>query len=397
MIRRPIVLLAVVSLVVTACTFGASPGTTITAASGGALGGRLVVLDDQGDVVTLDPDGSNRVELTTDGASSQYFQPIWSPNERRIAWSVADEEGFAVVTSAEDGSDMSRVDTSGFPFYLNWSPDGEQIGILHGGSGGGTLDFELVDADEGTTSVIDQGSPYYFSWSPGSDAVVVHVNGDRLEIFDESANPLDIGPTSPNYLSPRWTPDGIFYLGPDGVMLRRNDNETELVAAASGFVSINPNRDGSFVAVHTISANEGITVSAAPLAQNSQDGVVVVDTSTGEESEVVSALSVGSFWSPDGTRLMVLAVSEEAVVDFHIWEAGETRRLTTMELSVALLSEALAFFDQYAQSWNVWSPDSDAIVFPGSIDGSGGVWVVPLDGSGPRNVSDGRWAAWSHG
>ena len=91
MIRRPIVLLAVVSLVVTACTFGASPGTTITAASGGALGGRLVVLDDQGDVVTLDPDGSNRVELTTDGASSQYFQPIWSPNERRIAWSVDDE------------------------------------------------------------------------------------------------------------------------------------------------------------------------------------------------------------------------------------------------------------------------------------------------------------------
>jgi hypothetical protein len=45
----------------------------------------------------------------------------------------------------------------------------------------------------------------------------------------------------------------------------------------------------------------------------------------------------------------------------------------------------------------MWSPGSDAIVLPGTIEEDDGIWVIPVDGSEPVNISDGDWAAWSYG
>jgi TolB protein len=302
------------------------------------------------------------------------------------------------MTARDDGSDQSRVDVSGFPFYLNWSGDGERIGILHTGSGG-TIDLELIDIEAARATQLDRGSPYYFSWSPDGDAVVVHVDGERLEIFDESATPTDIGPTSPRFFAPRWTPSGIFYLGPDGLTLRNNDGTSMVFPAPpSGQVSINPNPQGSLVAVHSLGGSGGLTVGLAPVAVEEPSTVSIIDIQSGASDVVSTNLSVGSFWSPDGTRLLVLEVNADARgVDIVIWETGETRLLTTMEIPGSLITEALAFFDQYAQSWRMWSPGSDAIVLPGTIEEDDGIWVIPVDGSDPVNISDGDWAAWSYG
>jgi TolB protein len=287
---------------------------------------------------------------------------------------------------------------SGFPFYLNWSGDGERIGILHTGSGG-TIDLELIDIEAARATQLDSGSPYYFSWSPDGDAVVVHVDGERLEIFDESATPTDIGPTSPRFFAPRWTPSGIFYLGPDGLTLRNNDGTSMVFPAPpSGQVSINPNPQGSLVAVHSLGGSGGLTVGLAPVAVEEPSTVSIIDIQSGASDVVSTNLSVGSFWSPDGARLLVLEVNADARgVDIVIWETGETRLLTTMEIPGSLITEALAFFDQYAQSWRMWSPGSDAIVLPGTIEEDDGIWVIPIDGSDPVNISDGDWAAWSYG
>jgi hypothetical protein len=57
----------------------------------------------------------------------------------------------------------------------------------------------------------------------------------------------------------------------------------------------------------------------------------------------------------------------------------------------------IAYFDQYAQSLRLWSPDSTALVY--SIvesNGSDAVYVVNSDGGAePKRVSDGASAAWS--
>lgn len=380
-----------------ACTT-ADVGEPTTAPIEDTSPGRIVVLDSGGDIVTLDPDGSDRVAITDDGDSVTYFQPVWSPDSPTLAWSVADEAGFAVMTASDDGSDRNRVDVSGFPFYINWSTDGEQIGILHAGTGG-TFDLELVDLQASSATQLDSGSPYYFSWSPESDAVVVHVGGDRLEIFDESATPTDIGPTSPRFFAPRWLPSGIFYLGPDGVTLRNNDGTSMVFPAPpSGQVSINPNPQGSLVAVHSLGGSGGMTVGRLPLAVDEPNTVSIIEIESGTSEVVSTILSLGSFWSPDGARLLLLEVNaDERAVDVVVWEAGDTRLVTTIEIPGSLITEALAFFDQYAQSWRMWSPGSDAIVLPGTIEEGEGIWVIPVDGSDPVNISDGDWAAWSYG
>ncbi|MEX0795463.1 MAG: hypothetical protein WD274_02090 [Acidimicrobiia bacterium] len=380
-----------------ACTT-ADVGEPTTAPIEDTSPGRIVVLDSGGDIVTLDPDGSDRVAITDDGDSVTYFQPVWSPDSPTLAWSVADEAGFAVMTASDDGSDRNRVDVSGFPFYINWSTDGEQIGILHAGTGG-TFDLELVDLQASSATQLDSGSPYYFSWSPESDAVVVHVGGDRLEIFDESATPTDIGPTSPRFFAPRWLPSGIFYLGLDGVTLRNNDGTSMVFPAPpSGQVSINPNPQGSLVAVHSLGGSGGMTVGRLPLAVDEPNTVSIIEIESGTSEVVSTTLSLGSFWSPDGARLLLLKVNaDERAVDVVVWEAGDTRLVTTIEIPGSLITEALAFFDQYAQSWRMWSPGSDAIVLPGTIEEGEGIWVIPVDGSDPVNISDGDWAAWSYG
>jgi hypothetical protein len=385
----------IIAVALAACTGGAVEETAPSLPA--ERSGRIVVLDSGGNIVTVDPDGENRLEITDDGESTRYFQPIWSPDTLTLAWGVADSNGFAVGIANDDGSDRRRVEMAGFPFYLNWSPDGEQIGILHGGSGT-TFDFEVVDPVAERSTTVDTGSPYYFSWSPESDALVVHVGGDRLEFFDESANPTDIGPTSPRFSAPHWTPTGIFYLGPDGVTRRADDGDLDVLSDAAGFVGINPNPQGSLVAIHSLSGQSGVTVGLEAQEDGDPNAVSIFDLESGEIDTVATGLSVGSFWSPAGTRLLILEVNAEArAVDLVVWEAGETRTLTTIELPGSLISEALAFFDQYAQSWEMWSPDSNAIVLPGSIGDAAGIWVVGLDGADPMKIADGDWAAWSHG
>jgi len=394
--RRTPALLGCVVIVLAACTTeDGEPATTLFEE---APPGRIVVLDSGGDIVTMDPDGSDRVVITDDGGSVTHFQPVWAPDSPTLAWSLADEDGFAVMTARDDGSDRNRIDISGFPFYINWSVDGEQIGVLHAGTGG-AFDFELVDPRASKATPLDSGSPYYFSWSPDSDAVVVHVDGDRLEIFDESATPTDIGPTSSRFFAPRWSSAGIFYLGPEGVTLRNNDASTVVFPApTSGQVSINPNPQGSLVAVHSLGGSGGITVGLGPLAVAEPNTVSIIDIESGTSEVASTTLTVGSFWSPNGARLLILEVNaDERAVDVVVWEDGETRLLTTLEVPASLITEALAFFDQYAQSWRMWSPGSDAIVLPGAIEDGEGIWVLPVDGSDPVNISDGDWAAWSYG
>ena len=62
-----------------------------------------------------------------------------------------------------------------------------------------------------------------------------------------------------------------------------------------------------------------------------------------------------------------------------------------------LLRDLVPFFDQYAQSMTLWSPDGSAFAFPGVVDGEDGIWVQELAGADPRRIAGGSWVAWSSG
>ena len=55
----------------------------------------------------------------------------------------------------------------------------------------------------------------------------------------------------------------------------------------------------------------------------------------------------------------------------------------------------LPFFDQYALSHRLWSPDGGSIALPVVAEGTEQIVVVQADGSGARRVADGVEDFWS--
>lgn len=90
------------------------------------------------DIFTSNPDGTDEVNLTDNGAALDIY-PAWSPDGTRIAFSSNRDGNFDLYTMAADGSDVQQVTfTYGIEyeggsvdyftaFYPTWSPDGTQL------------------------------------------------------------------------------------------------------------------------------------------------------------------------------------------------------------------------------------------------------------------------------
>jgi TolB protein len=111
------------------------------------------------------------------------------------------------------------------------------------------------------------------------------------------------------------------------------------------------------------------------------------------------------FWSPDASKLAFAAVDRQA--QGLSWFVADATGKTKKQIGTFLPSEEqirhFAFFDQYAQSHGLWSPDSRYLVYAGSAAGmspsekgrSSRVFLAPADGSAePRVVVDGSLGIW---
>jgi hypothetical protein len=396
-----VLLTAAVVVSLFACTADDDPVSTSAppkATTVDSLPGRLVTIDDTGNVVVMEPDGSQPVNITDDaGPQARYAQPSWSPSSELLAWSHLTADGFGLTLSDGDGGDPSRISMSNPPFYLHWSPDGESMGVLHN-SDAGLIDFELVDILARTATVAAQGVPFYFSWNPTSDGVAAHVAGDQFLTISLNGDQAGLGETSLGYAAPHWTPEGIFHLGPRGLEVLDPEGERRLIVATAGPVAFAANSQGTKLAIQARRADGpvGVGVAMTQTPNLPTDSVVVFDTGTGEITTVTEGSSVGFFWSPDGESLLVLQPSGGiGEANILVWDEGGTIDLGALTLHPSLVRDVLQFFDQYAQSLSVWSADSAAVVLPGAIDEEPGIWVYMVDGTDVARVAGGSWAVFS--
>ena len=262
----------------------------------------------------------------------------------------------------------------------------------------GTLDFEIVTVADATSSVAGTGAPFYFSWSPGGGGVAVHVGGDQFSIVGTDGETTGLGSTSGSYLSPQWTSAGIFYLDADGLRLHDAVDSSQLVATVPGFVLFVANEQGTRMAIQSTSVVQpGATVALQQIPEILPNAVMVLHLATREVQRATTRESLGFFWSPNGERLLILEISPvRGYIDAFVWEDGETRFVSSFQPASTFVRNVLPFFSQYAQSLQIWSPDSSAFAFAGAVGSEGGIWVQSLDGSEPKRVSGGIWFAWSH-
>jgi len=168
----------------------------------------------------------------------------------------------------------------------------------------------------------------------------------------------------------------------------------EVLARFDGGITFVVSPDGERVAYQVIRDGPSLAV---PLS--------VIDRENGTTRRVATEYSPAFFWSPDGTKLLSLRpeVEERLVFRWNVWEDGSSFSTERFVPSLELSRDYLQFFEQYAQSMTLWSPDGTAFVYAGQQvesgeSGESGIWIQPATlGTAPIRVADGVVASWSPG
>ena len=330
-----------------------------------------------------------------------------------------------MVTALRDGTAETRARVDFPPFYLLWDPTSARIAYL--GTGLGGLEMGLVDVAAGgeEAASIDNGAPYYLSWAPDGQSLVVHVGARRLDFLDLKGDRTPVGADPGLFNAPVWSADGatLVYAAVEAtdqrIVVSDSDgaNSRDIVRY-EGFVSFLLNPQGDRIAFQpggetpqspgqtalAPRSREPRVVPAAVRAQGdlptASVGLSVIDLESNEVTQITDDPVAVYFWSPDGTKLLVMELElggEEPWFRWLVWEDGAAFSTGRFFPSALLLRSYLPFFDQYAQSLTLWSPDSEAFTYAGrNEDGEMGIWVQQAgDGEAPVKVSAGVFASWS--
>ena len=420
---------------------------------------RIAYIDSDGQLVTVQPDGTDRRTLTvgevadagsrSGGILAQplprdrvYSWPSWSPDGSRIAVSL-------VASSSSGDTEMSvqslESDTGvggpvfvnnapltiadGTPHYIQWSPDGRRLGITAATPEGLTLFIADANPTDGEQSpraplAVQRGAPLYFDWSPDSRSLAVH-SGEGVAVLhiDDALTQLTVQTVSrsQSFRTPAWSPDGAQLAwsapGGDGEAMwvgrpAEPDYAPLRLAEVEGTCAFLWSSDGQALAV----ADRQVDGSPAyqRLRLMAVDGSVV---RTIREDDWV----LGFFWEPSGNRLAWVALNtEERTMEWRVADgsvdsadAGEVEVDNTGAAGGLRFSPSgatflmLAFFDQYAGSHSPWAPDGAGLVVAGtqqylsnrrngsSASGSRVYVTETGDEGGLLDIGAGSLAVWS--
>lgn len=394
---RPAALIAT-AIVATACT-GAPEGPS------GALsdlpqpvhGERLLVLMEDGAVVTVAPDGSDeRSVVPSPGQGVEVKQPVWSPDGRSVAWAEfeVDDSGAhsRVVTSDLEGAGRTEFTVETGTFFLQWDPTSSRIAYLGNYRGAVGMGVAERSADGSPTAMtLGAGRPFYLSWSPEGDLLLIHVGSQTLGTLDLDGNLEEIGDAPGIFGAPVWLADGrMVYAVIDGqrqtLVVRDGDTPKELVRFRG--------------AIEFVASPDGTRIAYRVTGEDSPGGVSVVNVRSGTSRTAIATSTSAFHWSPDGRRLLLMTEvegGEPGMHRWHIWEGGEATPVGPAFLpSATFLQEYVPFYGQYAQTMTLWAPDGRSFAFPGTIGDEAGIWVQRLDEGEPSLVLDGgSVVAWS--
>jgi TolB protein len=391
---------------------------------------RIALVSTDGNLYLVDRNGENLEHLAVGNEGTAVAYPTWSPDGRQVAFIAQREtdggvESALYIVSTAGGDPTTLYASIEHPaFYLYWSPDSRYLSFLTQEDAG--LALRLASADGGQDArVLGRGAPFYWSWSPDAQEMLMHVGGARrlseeayLAILsnqpESQPDVLDDAPA--NFQAPAWSPDGsrLLYASEDEngeqalYVRQREGGGVKKLINVSGFVEFNWSPDGQHIAYQQVDDPR-----IAPLGHT-----FVVNGDGSEGRQVSRDLAVAFFWSPDGQRLAILVPSldeeepsthrgglaapltQERQLLLRWWlmdmSGGELRPLVAFRPTQSFLF-ILPYFDQYAQSIRLWSPDSRYLVYSDQESAQqAGIWVADVEGQeAPRRLADGVLGVWS--
>lgn len=412
MLRRLHLLLMLAMLTLASCNSASSPlmerlsgrgAPAVSSVAPASPDNQLLVQGADGNIYLVSPDGAQRFALTDDGSASRvYAQPAWSADGSRIAWSKIDRRGSALVTSQYDGSERNEVRVPFAPFYIAWSPRGDQLAYLSNWTvvEDPSIALRLVDVngEESQAQTLVDGQPLYFSWAPDGERLLTHIGNERVELQAVTGEQTPVVISGGAFQSPQWAPDGesLVYALADAlqqylVVADLEGNLQQEITDFDGQITFAMSPDGAQVAYVASERDAGA---------NTLGPLYVVDMATQATRAITERPVVAFAWSPDAQKLAYLTLeplSNRVGMRWNAWDGSQRTAYSIFSPTSTFLNNYLPFFDQYAQSHRIWSPASDALVYAGQqTDGRAGVWVQELAADqAPRLVGPGVFASWS--
>jgi TolB protein len=421
---------------------------------------RIALINPNGEVETISPDGTQHRILTQ---GDRFFQfPAWSPNGARIAAVGGNRERAGVFVLEDEDLDRAFIQQheprvvyesdSDAPIYLYWSPDSRHVSFLTSRPQEDAMGLRVAPAGVGleTSGDFDRlvaiGRPCFWDWSADGKRILLHTGMNT----DDDAQLKYIDPFNPANGNASIAKPGLFQapgiarsgrywafaqVNRSGEMQlvvdgRADSNRMTVAHQGVAALSWSPTRDQ----LAYISPSEPVRTYYGPLR--------LLDAATGKVQMLTDDIVLAFFWSPNGRSIAYFTVAnvaeqlwdtimpdpeeaardggfrgqedddEEAEFDearvlrLNLWcvdvDDGEHRLISTFEPVDLFVNQFLPFFDQYALSHRLWSPDSSSIVLPMVTQDEHGedharVYVVPmLPRMGrPRPIADGVMAFWS--
>lgn len=389
-------------------------------------------LDDN--VYRLDPATDEPTALTDDASTlRRYYWPTWSSDGRLAFFAHEIVRGGAlhlqvyVTPPGETAAVLAYESDTEQLTYAYWAPSNceasahcRDLAVLLTTANGLRAIRIRDEAPDFTTEMMGRGAPFYYSYSPDATRMIWQRFGTRLELYDTARNEVidRLPDTVGVFQAPMWSPvdDRLLFStltdeGEHNLVIAAGEERQVIAANQRGVLWFAWSPDGAHVAY-----------------KRNHGRLAVVGAQSGEEIVGSSTNGVVAFfWSPDGQRIAYLTLpsSDDApqvraidgprevgglaspprqgnslpTLTWHVLDlATHTNRVLVAFTPTAEMAYLVAFFDQFAQSHRVWSPDSRYLVYSDNpADGPPTINLIDATdpAAEPIIVAEGQVGVWS--